>query len=122
MGKRHQQSRAEREAALAGLPYSTLKKRVAQLEQSDKRAESRVYYKVYLAENCLKHSRKRRALELLDEVLAKMLVIHFENAAFSPARIDSMSPSQVALMEGVFRSTLNGAVPYMDVPDIELFG
>lgn len=58
---------------------------------------------------------------LFGDVLAKLLVIHFENAAFSPMRIDKMPPSEVATMEQVFRTTINGAVPYTSVPHLHLF-
>ncbi len=54
---------------LAGFPPRLLVRRLKIEQQKDKRTIAAVYYKTYLAESYLKHSRIKEARKLLDEVL-----------------------------------------------------
>jgi tetratricopeptide (TPR) repeat protein len=58
--------------ALEAIPTSTLEDRLAKQQEKDNRASAIPYYKAYLAQNYLAHSRKAEGLNLLKEALNEL--------------------------------------------------
>jgi hypothetical protein len=52
---------------------------------------------------------------------SKLLLIHCENVAYSPAYVESLNAKEREAIEGIFISTVHQARPYSDVPDLNLF-
>jgi hypothetical protein len=51
----------------------------------------------------------------------KLLLIHCENVAYSPAYMESLHEKQRETIEGIFSSTVHQARPYSSVPDLNFF-
>jgi hypothetical protein len=58
----------------------------------------------------------------LGTVLSKMIVMHCENVVLSPAFVDGLSQQARDFLEQVFNATIYRAQPYVDIPDVSLFG
>jgi len=51
----------------------------------------------------------------------KLLLIHCENVAYSPAYVESLPAKEQESIEHIFSSTVHQARPYSDVPDLNFF-
>lgn len=52
---------------------------------------------------------------------SKLLLIHCENVAYSPAYVESLNAKERATIEDIFISTVRQARPYSDFPDLNVF-
>lgn len=57
----------------------------------------------------------------LGVAFSKLLLIHCENAAYSPVYVESLSETQRHVIEQIFSSTVHQACPYSNVPDLNFF-